>query len=83
MLTHPTLDKLHVLHLTGMAKAFAEQMNMPDLEALSTEERLGLMVDRELSERHNRRLTTRLRKASLRHHAALATTAIPGGSINP
>jgi DNA replication protein DnaC len=71
MLTHPTLDKLHVLHLTGMAKAFAEQMNMPDLEALSTEERLGLMVDRELSERHNRRLTTRLRKASLRHHAAL------------
>ena len=45
MLTHPTLDKLHVLHLTGMAKAFAEQMDMPDLEALSTEERLGLMVE--------------------------------------
>ncbi len=71
MLTHPTLDKLHSLRLTGMAKAFAEQMNMPDIEALSTEERLGLMVDRELSERDNRRLKTRLRKATLRHQAAV------------
>ena len=71
MLTHPTLDKLHSLRLTGMAKAFAEQMNMPDIEALSTEERLGLMVDRELSERDSRRLKTRLRKATLRHQAAV------------
>ncbi len=71
MLAHPTLDKLHTLRLTGMAKAFAEQINMPDIDALSTEERLGLMVDRELIERHNRRLTTRLRKATLRHQGAV------------
>ena len=71
MLTHPTLDKLHTLRLTGMAKAFAEQMAMSDIETLSTEERLGLLVDRELIERENRRLRTRLRKATLRHQAAV------------
>ena len=71
MLAHPTLDKLQALRLTGMAKAFAEQLQMPDIEALSTEERLGLMVDREQLERDNRRLKTRLRNAKLRHNAAI------------
>ena len=49
-----------------MAKALAEQMEMSDLGTLSFEERLGLMVDREMTEREDRRLTTRLRKAKLR-----------------
>lgn len=70
MLTHPTLDKLHTLRLTGMARAFEEQLKMPDIEALTTEERLGLMVDREMTERDCRRLQTRLRRARLRHAAA-------------
>jgi len=70
MLTHPTLDKLHTLRLTGMARAFEEQLKMPDIEALSTEERLGLMADREMTERDCRRLQTRLRRARLRHAAA-------------
>lgn len=71
MLTHPTLDKLHALRLTGMARAFEEQLKMPDIEALSTEERLGLMADREMTERDCRRLQTRLRRAKLRHQAAI------------
>lgn len=71
MLTHPTLDKLHTLRLAGMAKAFQEQLDMPDIDALSTAERIGLMADRELTERDNRRLTTRLRKAKLRHQGAV------------
>jgi DNA replication protein DnaC len=71
MLTHPTLDKLHALRLSGMAKAFEEQLSMDDTDALSTEERLGLMVDRELTERDSRRLQTRLRKAKLRHAACV------------
>lgn len=70
MLTHPTLDKLHTLRLTGMARAFEEQLKMPDIEALTTEERLGLMADREMTERDCRRLQTRLRRARLRHAAA-------------
>jgi DNA replication protein DnaC len=66
MLTHPTLDKLHGLRLTGMARAFEEQLQLPDIHPLSFEERLGLLVDRELTERDNRRFKTRLRQATLR-----------------
>jgi DNA replication protein DnaC len=71
MLTHPTLDKLQHLKFTGMAAALAEQMQMPDIEELAFEERLGLLVDRELTERENRRLSSRLRRARLKHNAAL------------
>jgi DNA replication protein DnaC len=71
MLTHPTLNKLQALKFTGMAAALAEQMKMPDIAELAFEERLGLLVDRELTERENRRLTSRLRRARLKHNAAL------------
>jgi DNA replication protein DnaC len=69
MLRHPTLDKLQTLKLTGMLKALSEQMEMPASTVLSFEERLGLLVDRELTEREARRLTTRLRHAKLRQAA--------------
>ncbi len=71
MLHHPTLDKLQQLKFTGMASALAEQKEMPDIEELAFEERLGLLVDREITERENRRLTSRLRRARLKHNAAL------------
>jgi DNA replication protein DnaC len=71
MLSHPTLEKLQELRLTGMLKALQEQMQMPDIEEVSFEERLGLLVDREMTERENRRLKTRLRKARLRLDAAI------------
>ena len=71
MLKHPTLDKLQVLKLTGMVAALSDQMAMPDIDDLAFEERLGLLVDREITERDNRRLTNRLRRAKLRHNAAL------------
>ena len=45
MLTHPTFERLSALGLAGMAKAFEEQRRSPDLDALSFEERLGLLVD--------------------------------------
>jgi DNA replication protein DnaC len=71
MLTHPTLDKLQTLKLTGMYQALVEQMNLPDIEALSFEERLGLLVDRETTERDQRRLKTRLQRAKLRLSACI------------
>jgi DNA replication protein DnaC len=71
MLHHPTLDKLQTLRLTGMAKALSEQMDLPESQALSFEERLGLLVDREMTERLDRRLQTRLRQAKLRLSACL------------
>jgi DNA replication protein DnaC len=71
MLTHPTLEKLQTLKFTGMAKALIEQLQMPDIQELCFEERLGLLVDREMTERENRRLQTRLRKARLRQSACI------------
>ncbi len=71
MLNHPTLDKLHELRFTGMAKALTEQMALPDIDELSFEERLGLLVDREVTEREDRRLTTRLRQAKLKQNACI------------
>lgn len=69
MLTHPTVDTLQALRLHGMAKALSEQLQMPDITTLSFDERFGLLVDRELTERDARRLTTRLRQAKLRQTA--------------
>jgi DNA replication protein DnaC len=71
MLTHPTLDTLQTLRLTGMYHALVEQLQLSDITALSFEERFGLLVDRELTERANRRLTTRLRQAKLRQTACI------------
>jgi len=71
MLNHPTFEKLHALRLSGMYQALVEQMQMPEIAALSFEERLGLLVDRESTERENRRLTTRLRQAKLRQTACI------------
>lgn len=71
MLRHATLSKLHTLRLAGMAKAFEEQQAQADIEALPFEERLGLLVDRELSHRDNRLLQTRLSRARLRQTACL------------
>ena len=71
MLHHPTLEKLQTLRLSGMYKALTEQMQMPESETLSFEERLGLLADRELTERQDRRLKTRLRQARLKHNACV------------
>ncbi|OEU61720.1 MAG: AAA family ATPase [Desulfuromonadales bacterium C00003094] len=71
MLIHPTIEKLQTLKLTGMVKALSEQQQMPQIDSLGFEERLGLLVDREATERENRRLATRLKKAKLRQSASI------------
>jgi len=71
MLTTPTLDKLRTMNLMGMAHALQEQMERTDYQALTFEERLGLMVDREEQDRENRRLYRYLKAAKLRSNASL------------
>lgn len=66
MLAHPTHERLLALGLAGMAKAFEEQRNSPDLGALSFEERVAIMADREAAERDTKRMTARLKFAALR-----------------
>lgn len=71
MLLHPTIDKMKSMKLNGMAKALEEQMQMPDLHDLAFEERLGFLIDREETERENRRLQSRLRRAKLTQSACV------------
>ncbi len=71
MLTHPTLDQLHQLGLAGMARAFEELSATPRGAELDHAEWLGLLLDRELTDRQDRRLKARLRYARLRHQAAV------------
>ncbi len=71
MLAHPTHERLLALGLTGMAKAFEEQRNAPDLGALSFEERVAIMADREAAERDTKRMIARLKFAALRQDACV------------
>lgn len=71
MLAHPTQERLIALGLGGMARAFDDQRRQPDIMALSFEERLALLLDRETTDRENKRLTARLRFAALRQAAVV------------
>lgn len=71
MLLHPTLEKLTSLRFTGMAAALDEQMQMNSLVDLGFEERLGILLDREMAVRQTRRMNTRLRKARLRQDGCI------------
>jgi len=66
-----TLDQLAELRLGGMAKALKDQLATPMSLDLSFEERFELLVDAEVSARNQRRLSTRITKASLRQSARL------------
>src|SRR6266568_2971821 len=69
MLANHSHERLIALGLTGMAKAWDDQQQQPDADVLTFEQRLGLMIDREVTERENKRLITRLKFASLRQTA--------------
>ena len=70
VLTNPTYNKLVAINLLGMARAFGEQLESADYGALAFEDRLGLLVDREATERDNRRLDRNLKAAKLRISSA-------------
>jgi DNA replication protein DnaC len=71
MLNHPTLEKLTTMQLWGMAAALEEQLRTRDIEALSFDDRFGLLVDREMTVRHSRRMTRRLKAAKLPQNACV------------
>src|SRR3954466_10030896 len=71
VLTHPMLDQLAQLGLTGMVQAFAELEASGDGVTLTHADWLGLLVDREMPHPRNKPLAARLRYARLRHHAVV------------
>jgi DNA replication protein DnaC len=70
MLTNPTIETLKALKLQGMIQALEEQQQNPAVNALSFEERVALIVDRERLYRDNQRRTRLLRGAHLKVAAA-------------
>jgi DNA replication protein DnaC len=66
MLTNPTIETLKSLKLHGMLEALEEQQQTPTVHALSFEERIALIVDRERLHRDNQRRTRLLRGAHLK-----------------
>jgi DNA replication protein DnaC len=71
MLTNPTIERLHALHLVAMAQAFDTQRSSAAHADLGFDDRFGLLVEAEWTAREQRRLTQRLRKAKLRYPASL------------
>lgn len=71
MLNEPTLTKLLALKLNGMVDALEEQRKSAQTAALSFEERLALLVERQWLWKENRALATRLQFAKLRQPACL------------
>lgn len=78
MLTTATLDKLHGLKLPALAQAWTEQQQTADVQALSFDERFGLLVEAEWLARENKRLARALREAKLKlPHACIEAIDYP------
>ncbi len=71
MLTHPLLDKLRQLRCQGMLESLQEQLQQVDMQSLSFEDRVSLMIDREWWLRENNRIKKRLKNANLRQMASM------------
>ena len=71
MLTQDTLRKLNEMNLFGLARGFEEQLTSTSANHLSFEERIGLLVDQEMTFRENRRLQRLLKAAKFRESACV------------
>jgi DNA replication protein DnaC len=67
MMLETTISKLNSMKLSGMVEALVEQTQGVIYSDLPFEDRLGLLVDREVTVRDNRKLTNLLRGAKLRY----------------
>lgn len=66
MLTHHSLTQLRTLRLDGMARALEDQLAQPGATALPFEERIAMIIDREVTFRDTKRLTRLLKQAKLK-----------------
>ncbi len=73
MLTEPTMERIRTLGLTAFAAAWTEQQKDPQLQKLTFDERLGLLVDAEWLQRENKRLARLLRAAKLKLTALISS----------
>ena len=71
MMIEQTKRKLHSLRLMGMAQNFEGQLCSAATKDLAFEDRVGLMVDAEMTFRDNKRLKRLLHTAKLRENACI------------
>lgn len=71
MLIEPMIQQLQQLRLRGMAAALEQLLRSASHESLTFEERLGLMIQHEITDRDSKRMARRLRWAKLPQSAAL------------
>ena len=65
MLNQPTFDKLQALRWTGLAEAYRQQMENPEIGSLSFDERFALLLDQHWTWRENQAMARRLKKSKL------------------
>ena len=70
MMLHNTIAQLRTLKLDGLASGLEEQLAQAGMSALSFEERLALLVDRETHHRNDRKLVRLLKQARLKYGQA-------------
>jgi DNA replication protein DnaC len=78
MLIQPTIENLKILKLFGMVQALEAQVQVPDHNELSFEQRFGIIVDTEVTFRENKRLQSRLKTAKLSQSALLEDLELKG-----
>ena len=71
MLNEQTIEKLYAMKLNGMAEAFKEQVQQPDLSNLSFQERFALLVDQQWTWKEDRRMRRLLSQAKLKINACI------------
>jgi len=70
MMMNTTLNQLRELKLMGMLTALDEQLTQAGMSAVSFEERMALIVERELHWRHDKRRARLLKEAKLKYPQA-------------
>jgi DNA replication protein DnaC len=66
MLMEQTFEKINAMKLFGMRDALAEQMEIASYGSLSFEERISMLIDREWTDREERKYNRRLKAARLK-----------------
>jgi hypothetical protein len=70
MMMNTTIEQLRNLRLPGMAEALKEQLTQAGMTAMSFEERLTMLVDKEVHLRDDKRKSRLLKQAQLKYPQA-------------
>jgi DNA replication protein DnaC len=71
MLIEQTCEKLYAMNLNGMAAAFKEHLEQPNINDLTFDERFALLVDRQWTWKEDRRMKRLISNARLKINACV------------